>query len=465
MSLAGVVTSIPPNPKVVYIHLVPYNLTWELNRSRLLEYFPESILSDAIMGDPDVTEIPITNPIITPEFMSYLYLILHYGKYIDPSFDTRPAGLYLNIPIFTVLDRDYIRNFIITPWISDDYTLLTPLAISYNDLEVVSITVPKTDWADLTQAITRSVIDGQADIVAILRRNGLDFATQAVDRPSTISYLINSSGSSFAADNLPEHKTYELVYVLIRASVMVNKGNHAAIIHSLLQDKIIPVEVITDILRTQKRIPSHIALDLAHSIPPENWPREIQLDEQGIPVRETILQNLIQTRDTATLKYILDLSPNHYRIPLITLLNWAADYDWPDYFQRYTLRPQSNRVYLGIAANSNSLQVFDLLLQPLNCERRRKLFLSYHGEDDNDAAVLNLLLNDACIRPEEISELIRENLLREWTGFIDVLLDTYDRETVITMVRNIIEPMMAAGHIFGGDELNYLRYQGILVRD
>src|SRR5579884_550392 len=126
MSLAGVVASVPSNPNVIYIHLVPYNLTWELNRKRLLEYFPESILSEAIMGDPGVTEIPLTNPIITPEFMSYFYLMLHYGKYENPSFDTRPAGLYLNIPIFTVLDRDYIRYLLITPWLPDDYAVITP---------------------------------------------------------------------------------------------------------------------------------------------------------------------------------------------------------------------------------------------------------------------------------------------------------------------------------------------------
>lgn len=336
MSFAGVVTSMLPNPDLIYISLVPYNLTWGLNRRRLLEYFPGSILSEAIQGDPDVTEIPLTNPIITPEFMSYFYLILHYRKYTNPSFDTRPAGLYLNIPIFTILDRNYVRELLITPWQSDNYGSITLYALSYSDTEVVASTAPKAIWETLTVAITRCVIDGQAENVSVLRRVGLDFATQPVALSFAKKHLVQSSERSNAADNLPEHKTYQLVYVLLRASVMVKKGNHATIVHSLVQDGILPVDVILDLLRTQKHIPEHIALDLVQHVPPENWPLEIQLDEDGDPISNTILQNLVQSRNSATLKYILDLSMNHYDIPLTTLLNWAAEFDWPDYFQRYT---------------------------------------------------------------------------------------------------------------------------------
>jgi hypothetical protein len=467
MSFAGVVTSMPHNPNIIYIHLVPYNLTWGLNRKRLLEYFPESILSEAIIGDPEVTEIPITNPIITPEFMAYFYLILHYGKYIDPSFDTRPAGLYLNIPIFTISDRDYVRSMLRTPWEQRDDTYLTINAIHYNDTEALAITAPKARWEELTNIITQSVIDGQAAIVSVLKRAGLDFANQPVDMSFARKYLVESSKSPYAADDLPEHKTYQLVYVLIRASVTVWKGNHKVIVHSLLQEGILPVKVILDLLKIQNDIPTHIALDLAQHVPSNVWPSEIQLDEHGSPERNTILQNLIQTCDATTLKYILDLSMSHYDIPLTTLLNWAAELDWPDYFQQYTLRPQSDRVYISQAANYNSLQVFDLLLQPLSCERKRQLFLTYDTDEEGESveAVLNLFLEDACIRPEDIQELIRRSLLREWTGFIGVLFEKYDKEKVIQMVRSVIEPMIGAGHVFAGEELNYFMETGIHVRD
>lgn len=59
--------------------------------------------------------------------------------------------------------------------------------------------------------------------------------------------------------------------------------------------------------------------------------------------------------------------------------------------------------------------------------------------------------------------MIRRTLFREWTGFLHILFEKYDRETVIQMVRRVIEPVIAAGHLFGGDELKYFVETGIFA--
>ena len=80
----------------------------ELDRSKLLHLFPESLLSQALQGDPEAKEIHLENPLITGEVVQCLQGLL-MGEL--PPIETKlpvKAGDYLNIPLFNVFSqKDY----------------------------------------------------------------------------------------------------------------------------------------------------------------------------------------------------------------------------------------------------------------------------------------------------------------------------------------------------------------------
>ncbi len=53
----------------VRITLPRYNRSWDLPRESLMQTFPQSILAQALQEDPDVPEILIENPDVTPPAM------------------------------------------------------------------------------------------------------------------------------------------------------------------------------------------------------------------------------------------------------------------------------------------------------------------------------------------------------------------------------------------------------------
>ena len=76
----------------------------KLDRSKLLHLFPESLLSQALQGDPEAKEIHLENPLITAEVMKCLQGLL-MGEL--PSVETKIlAGDYLNIPMLNLVSRE-----------------------------------------------------------------------------------------------------------------------------------------------------------------------------------------------------------------------------------------------------------------------------------------------------------------------------------------------------------------------
>lgn len=84
--------------ETVRITLQRYNRSWDLSRETLIQTFPESILSQALQDDPNVPEIIIENPDVTPTALDVIanYLIgILPTKHVP---EVEAAEQYLNMP-------------------------------------------------------------------------------------------------------------------------------------------------------------------------------------------------------------------------------------------------------------------------------------------------------------------------------------------------------------------------------
>lgn len=72
--------------------------TFRLSRQFILQQMPESLFANAIELDTDATELPIDNPLITPEVMQFL---VNYSHGIEPAAhmpQLTAVDAYLNVP-------------------------------------------------------------------------------------------------------------------------------------------------------------------------------------------------------------------------------------------------------------------------------------------------------------------------------------------------------------------------------
>ncbi len=80
------------------IYLEPYGQTFFLTKDFIRSSLPQSLFTEALQDDPDVTEITITHPDVTPEAME---VISRYSQGIEPPLHVPNlilANRYLNIP-------------------------------------------------------------------------------------------------------------------------------------------------------------------------------------------------------------------------------------------------------------------------------------------------------------------------------------------------------------------------------
>jgi hypothetical protein len=146
----------------ITIRLPAYsNVSVNLPRQTILDYFPQSLLAQALSEDPNAEEIILENPIITPEDLHILadYLQGQEPKHSNPHF--AEVDRYLNIPQLQVYADplyDEISQPIDTLWPIDDWEEYTE-----EDLK-------RLNWTVLLKAID----ENHPLILSYLRDKGFD---------------------------------------------------------------------------------------------------------------------------------------------------------------------------------------------------------------------------------------------------------------------------------------------------
>lgn len=93
------------------VKLPVYQCQVSLERSRLLELFPKSLLTQALQDDPEASEITFENPIVTPESLA----ILNSIKLLPAPKGIAAVGIYLNIPFLEFMGTPVYAEYCITP--------------------------------------------------------------------------------------------------------------------------------------------------------------------------------------------------------------------------------------------------------------------------------------------------------------------------------------------------------------
>lgn len=149
----------------VTIRLPTYsNVSVNFSRQAILDYFPQSLLAQALSEDPNAAEIILENPIITPEDLYMLsdYLQGQEPKHSNPHF--LEVDRYLNLPQLQVYADplyDEIQRPINTLWPIDDWEEYTE-----EDLK-------RLNWTVFVKAID----ENHPLILSYLRDNGFDLST------------------------------------------------------------------------------------------------------------------------------------------------------------------------------------------------------------------------------------------------------------------------------------------------
>lgn len=95
------------------INIVLPNHTFLLSKEFILTQMPGSLFANAIELDTDATELPIDNPLITPDVMHFL---VNYSQGIEPEHhlqELQAAEVYLNVPwmcYYSTLGYDLIED-------------------------------------------------------------------------------------------------------------------------------------------------------------------------------------------------------------------------------------------------------------------------------------------------------------------------------------------------------------------
>lgn len=104
----GIVTATPEVEDTFYIQLA--GVHWAFPRQRFQSLFPDSMVVAALESSSE-TIIPLENPSVTPEIISYLWFITKYRFTLPPlGMVTKHAGDYLGIPILLIAANSCLRT-------------------------------------------------------------------------------------------------------------------------------------------------------------------------------------------------------------------------------------------------------------------------------------------------------------------------------------------------------------------
>jgi hypothetical protein len=164
-----------------------------LPKQVIYDYAPESLLAQAVEGDPNAKEIRIENPVVTPEAIE---LLLNYSHGREPEFantELGPAANYLNIPWLHYY-AEPLYSVITRPSQKIDFETITgqPSPILTN--------AEATNWPVFVQAFDQR----RPLVLGYLLSHGFD-ATGALQeafregREDMVRYLLTQPGIDVAA--------------------------------------------------------------------------------------------------------------------------------------------------------------------------------------------------------------------------------------------------------------------------
>lgn len=82
----------------VRVILTLYQKSWELSRQRILDIIPDSLLAQALQTEPDVGEIQLENPDVTPEALNIITDLLQGKEPPHHIPNLSSSARYLNLP-------------------------------------------------------------------------------------------------------------------------------------------------------------------------------------------------------------------------------------------------------------------------------------------------------------------------------------------------------------------------------
>lgn len=271
----GVVSATPVVEDIFYVQL--HGVTWAFPRKKFITLFPDSMLVAALETSSD-SVIPLENPVITAEILSYLWFITQYGFTLPPfGMQTRPAGSYLGIPILWVASNPCLRHI---PQVGNllDMTIMkeeerfwpvVSAAARAEDIEVLQYIfdlIPAEMTLDMDgMLMIDAAINGWSEVFRVLMRRGLKPRQIVENGRHSLPYIglmvpdervfdhwdkidvVERSARHFLQKQ-KQAKEDQIPYLVLLAPIMMQPG-HMAILKMLLETVGLPDELILSMTR------------------------------------------------------------------------------------------------------------------------------------------------------------------------------------------------------------------------
>lgn len=178
----------------VAITSLPYGYTINVEKDRLLHVLPDSLLSATLELDQSATEIPISNPIVTPNVLRAVEYLINNGKVppFRPSIEYYLASRYLLIdqlatlgtPVITALNA-YLKiemNILDVRQLRKHYEGIITFAVDHDDAVLLQYVLSKVPYKTLTpykrrvtyREFLRSIGAGYTDLINVFLQYGVD---------------------------------------------------------------------------------------------------------------------------------------------------------------------------------------------------------------------------------------------------------------------------------------------------
>lgn len=422
------------NPDVVYLRLQYNGMTWSMSREKLLKYFPDSLIGQSIKTDPTTQIIELTQPIITPEVMSFLWFMVEYEMVPAAPWneskstpDQSPlflSGAYLNIPIMMLASRPYFPELLGNHQMNylnpDDYGVTNLLDLGYRHsdwwlLRYISNRlhdVKDYEQHIIDQFLSRSIIDNRLDVFIYLLQHGVKIATARFNPPM------------YTFDNRPNHINADVLRKAIdvlnyQSAILAVWYNRVTFVQYLLDHKLLPDDIIASLLveAVKAQNPDLVTI-LAHDDRIPHWFKQNAFTSM---MEETLPYEMIQAFAPLT-DYQYDHNPliiiaaqycdvgtvvSHLNDPDITTATW-------------------DRVN-AISESQGQGDLFLLTVPKISCAQKINLVMewaSYGGLE----MMMKPILGDPCLNGVNFREVLETAIAERMDDYIQLLWD-YHRIT------------------------------------
>jgi hypothetical protein len=249
-------------------------ISWAFPRNKFKQLFPNSMFVAALESSSD-SIIPLENPVVTAEILSYLWFITKYGFTLPPfGMQTRQAGAYLGIPILLVASNPCLRhipklgNLLDMTFMKQEerYWPLVSAAARAGDVEVLQYifgVIPAEMTLDMDgMLMIEATINGWSEVFRVLMHRGLkprQIVKNGRHSPPYIGLMVPDERVFDYSDKLDvverlaqtflqKQREDQIPYLVLLAPVMMQPG-HMAILKMLLETVGLPDELILSMTR------------------------------------------------------------------------------------------------------------------------------------------------------------------------------------------------------------------------